>query len=99
MKIDFLPRFELCTFCQHACSQLRFERAQTIYVVRKKDQELKIVTNVGKAYRDESLALGKTKWRLLSHGWKIDRRAAAKDRKSTRLNSSHVSISYAVFCL
>src|SRR5699024_10586923 len=26
------------------------------------------------------------------------RTAAARDRKSTRLNSSHVSISYAVFC-
>src|SRR5699024_12073949 len=26
-------------------------------------------------------------------------RLAAQDRKSTRLNSSHVSISYAVFCL
>src|SRR5207249_11366718 len=26
-------------------------------------------------------------------------RIAARDRKSTRLNSSHVSISYAVFCL
>src|SRR5699024_3839336 len=26
-------------------------------------------------------------------------RAVARDRKSTRLNSSHVSISYAVFCL
>src|SRR5690625_7021422 len=25
--------------------------------------------------------------------------AAAEDRKSTRLNSSHVAISYAVFCL
>src|SRR5699024_11620382 len=25
--------------------------------------------------------------------------STAKDRKSTRLNSSHVSISYAVFCL
>src|SRR5690625_6133555 len=25
--------------------------------------------------------------------------ASAKDRKSTRLNSSHVAISYAVFCL
>src|SRR5690606_40708145 len=25
--------------------------------------------------------------------------SAAKDRKSTRLNSSHVKISYAVFCL
>src|SRR5690349_23919742 len=27
------------------------------------------------------------------------RRAARRDRKSTRLNSSHVEISYAVFCL
>src|SRR5207249_5393550 len=27
------------------------------------------------------------------------RRPAPRDRKSTRLNSSHVSISYAVFCL
>src|SRR3712207_8320576 len=26
-------------------------------------------------------------------------RSAAKDRKSTRLNSSHANISYAVFCL
>src|SRR5437870_11061237 len=26
-------------------------------------------------------------------------RAAGRDRKSTRLNSSHVAISYAVFCL
>src|SRR5204863_9543615 len=29
--------------------------------------------------------------------YKVDRRK--KDRKSTRLNSSHVEISYAVFCL
>src|SRR5437868_12340088 len=28
-----------------------------------------------------------------------DRREHVEDRKSTRLNSSHVSISYAVFCL
>src|SRR5258705_7038030 len=27
------------------------------------------------------------------------RRAPARDRKSTRLNSSHLGISYAVFCL
>src|SRR5439155_17691862 len=27
------------------------------------------------------------------------RRATSRDRKSTRLNSSHVAISYAVFCL
>src|SRR5688572_31015198 len=29
----------------------------------------------------------------------LDDRAAAEDRKSTRLNSSHSQISYAVFCL
>src|SRR5690606_41085049 len=28
-----------------------------------------------------------------------EKESAAKDRKSTRLNSSHVKISYAVFCL
>src|SRR3712207_7785935 len=28
-----------------------------------------------------------------------ERRHAAEDRKSTRLNSSHANISYAVFCL
>src|SRR5207249_5297020 len=30
---------------------------------------------------------------------RFGRRRGAEDRKSTRLNSSHVSISYAVFCL
>src|SRR5439155_16228163 len=29
----------------------------------------------------------------------VDEQSAAGDRKSTRLNSSHVAISYAVFCL
>src|SRR3712207_7376499 len=29
----------------------------------------------------------------------IDPRRSARDRKSTRLNSSHANISYAVFCL
>src|SRR5689334_23662761 len=32
-------------------------------------------------------------------GAKTERRIARADRKSTRLNSSHSSISYAVFCL
>src|SRR3712207_7081083 len=30
---------------------------------------------------------------------RIDRPLAARDRKSTRLNSSHANIAYAVFCL
>src|SRR5256885_12452970 len=32
-------------------------------------------------------------------GTRMDRRALLRDRKSTRLNSSHLVISYAVFCL
>src|SRR5690625_5775216 len=31
--------------------------------------------------------------------FKLDLHSAGRDRKSTRLNSSHVAISYAVFCL
>src|SRR5207245_3789654 len=31
--------------------------------------------------------------------WEIDQWLSDRDRKSTRLNSSHGSISYAVFCL
>src|SRR5699024_12607056 len=32
-------------------------------------------------------------------GWRLLITGTHRDRKSTRLNSSHVSISYAVFCL
>src|SRR5437868_10165219 len=48
--------------------------------------------------RDNRLACLKQlrrKWR----GATIEARPSYLDRKSTRLNSSHVSISYAVFCL
>src|SRR5690606_41631532 len=36
---------------------------------------------------------------MASGGTSISRSAPSIDRKSTRLNSSHVKISYAVFCL
>src|SRR3712207_8471462 len=36
---------------------------------------------------------------LLSEGQMSDHKGARLDRKSTRLNSSHANISYAVFCL
>src|SRR5699024_12380588 len=42
-------------------------------------------------------------WRLVNPNmpkeWTVSLGEATEDRKSTRLNSSHVSISYAVFCL
>src|SRR5256885_5441244 len=37
--------------------------------------------------------------RALLHAVRPDRRGRDGDRKSTRLNSSHLVISYAVFCL
>src|SRR5204862_7196433 len=37
--------------------------------------------------------------RSVGHGAPVNCRRAGQDRKSTRLNSSHVEISYAVFCL
>src|SRR5699024_11845138 len=37
---------------------------------------------------------------IVPYGWQAtEKRLQQIDRKSTRLNSSHVSISYAVFCL
>src|SRR5256886_5940047 len=43
--------------------------------------------------------LGTLHRRIGSRGESDDHLAAAADRKSTRLNSSHSQISYAVFCL
>src|SRR5690625_2394654 len=67
------------------------ELAQTIHthgmiqpiVVRKHDEET------------YEIIAGERRWRAVqSLGWET-----ISDRKSTRLNSSHVAISYAVFCL
>src|SRR3989442_8234807 len=43
---------------------------------------------------DEQLAVAAQR-----HARRADRKPDPQDRKSTRLNSSHVRISYAVFCL
>src|SRR5690606_41407540 len=48
-------------------------------------------------------AVSKASWNAIEERWTIEQIAKEieniKDRKSTRLNSSHVKISYAVFCL
>src|SRR2546430_4867328 len=38
-------------------------------------------------------------WTFLLYAWDEPYHRTARDRKSTRLNSSHSQISYAVFCL
>src|SRR5438034_6766312 len=53
----------------------------------------------GDAHRRESVLRepGIRAWQAPRHA--VPRRDDARDRKSTRLNSSHTVISYAVFCL
>src|SRR5690625_6450669 len=48
------------------------------------------ITGQQAAHTDQSTAC---------HGHLLNQQRASLDRKSTRLNSSHVAISYAVFCL
>src|SRR4051812_49926922 len=49
-------------------------------------------------FKDGHTIIVLSEGRLLNLG-EHDDRVAVLDRKSTRLNSSHMSISYAVFCL
>src|SRR5690348_17636789 len=51
----------------------------------------------GKDLAREALRLAEAL--AVAQGWFGWRRVHTRDRKSTRLNSSHPSISYAVFCL
>src|SRR3712207_7412977 len=48
---------------------------------------------------NEEVAVAAMKAGLDDYVLKHPRRGARQDRKSTRLNSSHANISYAVFCL
>src|SRR5690242_21798158 len=48
---------------------------------------------------DQRIDMAVTFQRKLDQGRGLDGRQRMRDRKSTRLNSSHMSISYAVFCL
>src|SRR3712207_7591382 len=50
---------------------------------------------------DRDAAFAQPELRLVDRGAheRVDHRLGTEDRKSTRLNSSHANISYAVFCL
>src|SRR5688572_32611271 len=43
--------------------------------------------------------VGQWRYPLNEYSWEIPEGGGPQDRKSTRLNSSHSQISYAVFCL
>src|SRR5437588_1517041 len=57
---------------------------------RSSDLRLLVDAVAADGYKDADAAVGHPTQRPVAHG---------RDRKSTRLNSSHTVISYAVFCL
>ena len=76
------------------------EMAQQYGAALKGKRVLMVLENVSKLSQIKRLMLGKSSLVIFTSGNKISIPGSyAKDRKSTRLNSSHVVISYAVFCL
>src|SRR3712207_7200148 len=65
-------------------------------VARRFGPEARILTMIPDSGRSYLSKFYDDNW-MLEHGF-LERRAPV-DRKSTRLNSSHANISYAVFCL
>src|SRR5256885_4884058 len=58
-----------------------------------------IETDASGYYRFANLPPGSYVITATAKGFKTIKREGLRDRKSTRLNSSHLVISYAVFCL
>src|SRR5207253_9849485 len=92
-------------------SALSLRRALPPFPTRRSsdlDAFLNIAAPIHGIAKDELWSLERTEWRkrigaaavaVVLEAPQLVFRDAVEDRKSTRLNSSHVAISYAVFCL
>src|SRR5262245_64945023 len=94
----------------HALPELSFEERETTALIRERMRalgadELRCATATGGAWVIDTGRPGRTVLlradidalpvdEAVDHPWR-----SRVDRKSTRLNSSHLGISYAVFCL
>src|SRR6476660_6572647 len=77
MKID-VARLEFCATSQHLAAELGFDRAQTIYLSGKKDEQLQIVADIRKTYDRVSIAFRVTESLVrLSHCRNINRSSTA----------------------
>src|SRR5256885_5524491 len=63
------------------------------------ERRARLVLSGGERREDDQRGGDSDQKRPSSHGVTPRRRQVQSDRKSTRLNSSHLVISYAVFCL
>src|SRR5699024_3640865 len=71
------------------------QKDKTIYKVGDEAPDFKL-TQINKNNELETVQLSDYRGKGVMLNWTVSN---SLDRKSTRLNSSHVSISYAVFCL
>src|SRR5690625_5614643 len=74
------------------------------WVTKTSRQSLKLLGTVGEPINPEAWewyydVVGERRCPVVDTWWQTETGAHMIDRKSTRLNSSHVAISYAVFCL
>src|SRR4051794_41697420 len=65
----------------------------------KRHMKADLTSDEAREYRDRFHLNAKTLLARSAFMWRLLRNVPSRDRKSTRLNSSHPSISYAVFCL
>src|SRR5437879_7904306 len=106
------PRKEEQPAKEERDSQLRHTDGRTAAVINRRDHlEIAFEPDAHEAHNREAHHRGRELLRLLAEqadegdqkheqeDQDADRAPGARDRKSTRLNSSHRCISYAVFCL
>src|SRR3989442_11793464 len=74
-------------------------RAEPIIASRTEQSILEDMGATGEGFQVQALREAVTELLAAFHEFSPALRRALQDRKSTRLNSSHVRISYAVFCL
>src|SRR3712207_8895474 len=76
-------------------------RSKDVLVVGIGNSAVDIAVDVARVARSLHLSTRRSAWVLPKYllGIPVDRWGTVLDRKSTRLNSSHANISYAVFCL
>src|SRR5699024_12333671 len=94
-----LTLFPYTTLFRSLIDYRRIEKAQPVDIAVAMVQ--KVITNYRvpiSFYQEQSVSDEYTSRKERAAFYQGDERIS-KDRKSTRLNSSHVSISYAVFCL
>src|SRR3712207_8182154 len=81
--------------------ELRVIRPRRLRVAREPGRARRAVETVKAVRRaaERGLELAQGRGRLFHLQQQLSQLLARRDRKSTRLNSSHANISYAVFCL